>query len=346
MRKPTVAITMGDPAGVGPEVCLRLLQDASVAASVRCVVFGDARVLEECSRAVGVHFDAPVLRAGESRGGKKAPWSLPQTGGHCVVDWEVFERDGFAPGVVSAQTGAAAFFYVERGIEAALDGRVDAIATAPIHKEALYAAGIRFPGHTEIFAARTGAEKACMFQYSDEVRASFVTTHVGYAEVPALLTRERIVDVIALTADAMRRIRGSEPRMVVLGLNPHAGEHGLFGAGEEERLIAPAVEEAKRRGYSVEGPIPPDTAFIPAKRRSTDAFVCMYHDQGHIPLKALAFDSAVNTTLGLPIVRTSVDHGTACDIAWTGKAHPGSLIAAVHLAARLSRTPGNPQTVF
>jgi 4-hydroxythreonine-4-phosphate dehydrogenase len=164
---------------------------------------------------------------------------------------------------------------------------------------------------------------------------TFVTVHVGYAEVPQLLTQERILDVIELTAEAMRRLHGRDPRLVVCGLNPHAGEHGLFGQREEERLIVPAIEAARARGLNVEGPLPPDTAFLPWKRRATDAFVCMYHDQGHIPVKALAFDSAVNTTLGLPIIRTSVDHGTACDIAWQGKARPDSLYAALRLATRL-----------
>jgi 4-phospho-D-threonate 3-dehydrogenase / 4-phospho-D-erythronate 3-dehydrogenase len=244
--------------------------------------------------------------------------------------------EDFTPWVVSARTGAAAYRYVERSIEAALAGQVAGVATAPLNKEALHAAGIRFPGHTEIFAEKTGAARACMFQYSDEVRASFVTVHCGYAEVPGLLTQERIVDVIELTAEAMRRIRGTNPKLAVLGLNPHAGEHGLFGNGEEEKIILPAIEAARARGLTVEGPLPPDTAFLPAKRRATDAFICMYHDQGHIPLKALAFDTAVNTTLGLPIIRTSVDHGTACDIAWQGKATGSSLFEAVRLAAQLS----------
>ena len=191
-------------------------------------------------------------------------------------------------------------------------------------------------GHTEIFAARTNAARSCMMQYSEEITCSFVTTHVGYAEVPRLLTRERILDVIELTAAALQRIRGRAPKLAVCGLNPHAGEHGLFGEREEERIIIPAIDAARARGIDVEGPLPADTAFITAKRRATDASVCMYHDQGHIPVKALAFDSAVNTTLGLPIIRTSVDHGTALDIAWQGRANPGSLFAAVSLACKLA----------
>jgi 4-hydroxythreonine-4-phosphate dehydrogenase len=253
-----------------------------------------------------------------------------------VLDVFGFDAEDFTPGQVSAKTGAAGYRYVEKSISAALAKQVAAVATAPLNKEALHAAGIMYPGHTEIFAEKTGAASACMFQFSEEVRASFVTVHVGYHEVPALITRERILEVIELTAAAMRRIRGREPKLCVLGLNPHAGEHGLFGQKEEERFILPAVQAACEKGLQVEGPIPPDTAFIPAKRWAVDAFICMYHDQGHIPLKALAFDSAVNTTLGLPIIRTSVDHGTACDIAWQGKANAGSLFEAVKLAVKLA----------
>jgi 4-hydroxythreonine-4-phosphate dehydrogenase len=223
---------------------------------------------------------------------------------------------------------------VENAINAALSGQVAAVTTAPLNKEALHAAEIPYPGHTEIFASLTHAQRSCMLQYSSEVRCVFATTHLPYAEVPAALTQERILDTLELGAQAMRRIRKSEPQIGVLGLNPHAGEHGLFGK-EEETVIAPAIEAARENGFEVEGPIPPDTAFLPTKRRETDLFVCMYHDQGHIPLKALCFDEAVNITLGLPIVRTSVDHGTALDIAGQGKANPNSLYEAVKLALKL-----------
>lgn len=329
MSKPLIAVTMGDPAGVGPEVCLQLLANEAVRDFATPVVFGDARLLARCARQTGLPAPRRIVSEiewAEACAGIEEP---------AVLDLFGFDAEDFTPGVVSARTGAAAYRYVERSIEAALAGQVAGVATAPLNKEALHAAGIRFPGHTEIFAEKTGAARACMFQYSDEVRASFVTVHCGYAEVPGLLTKERIVDVIELTAEAMRRIRGTNPKLAVLGLNPHAGEHGLFGNGEEEKIILPAIEAARARGLTVEGPLPPDTAFLPAKRRSTDAFICMYHDQGHIPLKALAFDTAVNTTLGLPIIRTSVDHGTACDIAWQGKATGSSLFEAVRLAAKL-----------
>lgn len=325
-----IAITMGDPAGVGPEVCLHLLADSDVAALCTPVVFGDAAVLRECARRTGLA--APREIVSESEWAERcATLDTP-----CVLDLAGFDAAEFAPGTVSARTGAAAFRYVQRAIDAALAGQVAAVATAPLNKEALHLAGHDFPGHTEIFAARTGAARSCMMQYSEEITCTFVTVHVGYAEVPALLTQERILEVIELTVEGLQRIRGRVPKIVVCGLNPHAGEHGLFGEREEERIIAPAIDAARARGYQVEGPLPPDTAFLPWKRASTDAFVCMYHDQGHIPVKALAFDCAVNTTLGLPIIRTSVDHGTALDIAWQGKANPSSLVHAVRLAARLA----------
>jgi len=256
-----------------------------------------------------------------------------------VLDLQCIGADAITPGKVSAACGEAAFRYIIASIEAGLTGEVDAIATAPLNKEAMHAAGHKYPGHTEIFAERMKAERSCMTFVSDELTCSLVTVHVGYAEVPRLLTRERILEVIELTVAALQRLRGRAPRLAVLGLNPHAGEHGLFGAREEEQFIIPAIEAARAKGFAVEGPLPPDTAFLPGRRKDTDAFICLYHDQALIPLKALAFDSAVNTTLGLPVIRTSVDHGTAFDIAWQGQANPGSLFAAVRLAVKLAKRP-------
>ena len=321
MTLPKIAVTMGDPAGVGPEVCLRLLQDEAIARLCTPIVFGSAAVLEQA--AVQCWLDKPG----------KVVAGLSEADSPCVLDIGAIGLDDFTTGAVNAATGRAAFTYIEDAINAALSGQIAAVTTAPINKVALHAADIPFPGHTEIFAAKTHAPRYCMLQYSSEVRAVFVTTHVGYAEVPGLLTKAAILDTIELGAQAMRRIRGGGPRIVVLGLNPHAGENGLFGR-EEQVAIIPAIESARKLGLNVEGPVPPDTAFLPAKRRETDLFVCMYHDQGHIPLKALCFDEAVNTTLGLPIVRTSVDHGTALDIAGLGQANPNSLFEAVKLALK------------
>lgn len=321
MTLPKIAVTMGDPAGVGPEVCLRLLQDEAIARLCTPIVFGSAAVLEQAA------VQCCVAKPGKVVAG------LSEADSPCVLDIGAIGLDDFTTGAVNAATGRAAFTYIEDAINAALSGQIAAVTTAPINKVALHAADIPFPGHTEIFAAKTHAPRYCMLQYSSEVRAVFVTTHVGYAEVPGLLTKAAILDTIELGAQAMRRIRGGDPRIVVLGLNPHAGENGLFGT-EEQVAIIPAIESARKLGLNVEGPVPPDTAFLPAKRRETDLFVCMYHDQGHIPLKALCFDEAVNTTLGLPIVRTSVDHGTALDIAGLGQANPNSLFEAVKLALK------------
>jgi len=324
---------MGDPAGIGPELCLRLLDHAETTRVATPIVFGDTGILRRVAQKLSLPFAAPVIPYAEwaARG------SISQA---AVVDFAAIEAGEVIPGQVDARCGDAAYRYVIGAIDAALAGQVDAVATAPLHKEALHAAGHDFPGHTEIFVTRMRAEKSCMMLTAPEITCSLVTVHVGLGEVAALLTTERIREVIDLTASAMRRLRGREPRLAVCGLNPHAGEGGLFGQQEEERIIAPAVEAARATGLTIEGPLSPDTAFLPERRRRTDAYVCMYHDQGLIPLKALAFDSAINTTLGLPVVRTSVDHGTAFDIAWQGVANPSSLYEAVRLAAMLCVADG------
>ncbi|MGN6544005.1 MAG: 4-hydroxythreonine-4-phosphate dehydrogenase PdxA [Aureliella sp.] len=328
---PRIGLTMGDPAGVGPEIVLSVLGDRAVTGHCHLIVFGDAAVLERCAAVTGQTFDCQVVPL--------AQWQRDssQVTGSAVIDCGSISADQFQPGIVSAATGEASYQYIQRAIDAALAGHIAAVTTAPINKEALHAAGHLYPGHTEMFAERAGAERACMLQFSPEITCSFVTVHCGYAEVPSLLTEQRVLDVIELTAQALERLRGPNPKLVVCGLNPHAGEHGLFGDREEERIIIPAIERARGEGLDIEGPLPPDTAFLPWKRQATDAYICMYHDQGHIPVKALAFDSAVNTTLGISIIRTSVDHGTACDIAWQGKARTSSLRAALDVAIKLAK---------
>ena len=225
MSLPRIAITMGDPAGVGPELCLRLLADERVRAVCAPLIYGDLGVLARVAR--------------------QLDW--PQPDPALVNDLRAINAEAVVPGLVSAECGRAAYRYVTAAIDDALAGRVNAIATGPINKEALHAAGIPFPGHTEILADRTRSAKTCMMLTSDAITCSLVTVHVGYREVPALLTRERILDTIELTAAAMRKLRGREPRLTVCGLNPHAGEHGLFGDGEEERIIAPAIETRGQR---------------------------------------------------------------------------------------------------
>lgn len=316
MTLPRIAVTMGDPAGIGPELCLRLLAQAEVARVCTPLIFGDAGVLRRVAEKLALPFAPGAVR-----------------------DLAAIDAAEVVPGQVDARCGEAAYRYVVAAIDAALAGKVAAVVTAPLHKEALHAAGHDFPGHTEIFATRLRAGRTCMMLTAPEITCSLVTTHVGLGEVAALLTTARIREVIDLTADAMRRLRGRAPRLAVCGLNPHAGEGGLFGQREEERIIAPAVAAARAAGLEIEGPLPPDTAFLPERRARTDAYVCMYHDQGLIPLKALAFDSAINITLGLPIIRTSVDHGTAFDIAWQGRANPASLLEAVRLAMCLRNNP-------
>jgi 4-hydroxythreonine-4-phosphate dehydrogenase len=314
MSLPRIAITMGDPAGVGPELCLRLLTNERVRTVCVPIIFGDLRVLAR----VAQHLD----------------WPRPDP--VLVQDLRIVDAARVEPGQVSAACGRAAYQYVTSAIGAALSGAVDAIATGPLHKEALHAAGLPFPGHTEILADQTKSDRVCMMLTSDAITCALVTVHVGYRYVPGLLTRERVLDTIELTAAAMARLRGRKARLTVCGLNPHAGEHGLFGDGEEERIIGPAIADALAKGIDAHGPLPPDTAFLPKYRQGTDAFICMYHDQGLIPLKALAFEEAVNVTLGLPIIRTSVDHGTAFDIAWRGVADASSFVKAVELAAKLA----------
>jgi 4-hydroxythreonine-4-phosphate dehydrogenase len=262
-------------------------------------------------------------------------WRREGATGPAVVDCRAVDASAVRPGTIDAACGRAAFTYIETAIDAARAGHVAAIATAPIHKEAFHQGGVPFPGHTELFAARTGTPRFCMLLASDELAVGFVTMHNSVAEISGKLSVERVLEVIELTAEAVHRLRGRLPRVTVCGLNPHAGEHGLFGL-EETEFIMPAILRAADQGLEVGGPEPPDTAFLPEVRARTDAYVAMYHDQGHIPFKMLSFETGVNITLGLPIVRTSVDHGTAFDIAWQGIAKPTSLIQAINYAVRLA----------
>ena len=325
MNHPKIAVTMGDPAGVGPEICLELLGNKRVSEHCVPIVFGDADVLSRCAEKTGKLKPYKEITRAE----------LNMADAPSVLSLDGIDIDQLTPGSISEATGHATYRYLESAITACRRSEVDAVTTAPANKTALHQAGITQPGQTEIFAEHTGTDTFCMMLTSDVLTCSFVTVHVGYHEVAGMLTTERILEVIELTYRSMKHLRNREPQLAVCGLNPHAGEEGLFGNSEEELIIAPAIERARSLGMRIEGPLPPDTAFLPERRAVTDAFICMYHDQGHIPLKALAFDRAVNCTLGLPIVRTSVDHGTALDIAWQGKAGAESLIEAVILAARM-----------
>ncbi len=332
MRLPTIAISMGDPAGIGPELCLKALSNAELRAICLPVIYGDCSILRQVEEKCGPRVELTALNDGALIGS--------QNDRCCVVENDnshQLENVGkIIPGVINEVTGRASFGYVEGAIRDALAGHVDSVVTCPINKEAWNAAGIKYPGHTELFAEQFSSDQYCMMMTSDRLSCSLVTTHIGYAEVPCQLTTARIEEVIQLSHDALFRMRGRPPKIVVLGLNPHAGENGLFGNQEEQKVILPAIETARTKGIDVVGPLPPDTAFLPARLRETDCHVCMYHDQGLIPFKTLAFDIGVNVTLGLSSVRTSVDHGTALDIAWTGQADPSSLYSAIKLAARLA----------
>lgn len=329
MKRPVLGLTMGDPAGIGPELCLRALREPSVLAQCVPVIFGDAGILRRISSAGLAKIECPILSFAQSE--KVGRLETP-----AIIDCAALDAAEIVPGKVSAACGKAGFVFIEQAIHAAMQKRIDGVVTAPIHKEALSLAGVTYPGHTEIFTALTGAKRSCMMLRSEALTVSMVTTHIGYADVPKKLSIERVLDVIELTAEAMQSILRRAPRLGICGLNPHAGEHGLFGAQEEERFVIPAVQRATAKGIELTGPLPPDAAFTSAQRKRFDAIVTLYHDQGHIPFKMLAFETGVNVTLGLPIVRTSVDHGTAFDIAWKGVADPQSLYAAIRVAVELT----------
>jgi 4-phospho-D-threonate 3-dehydrogenase / 4-phospho-D-erythronate 3-dehydrogenase len=328
MSLPRIGVTCGDPAGIGPELMLRLLVESAVLERCAPVVFADAAVLARVAAVCALPAPPRVVPL--------SAWKAGQAGdGPLVVDCATLDADAVYPGRVAGACGWAAYVYIEECTRAVMAGRLDAMATGPIHKEAIHLAGVPFPGHTEILTALTNARSSCMLLTSEALSVSFVTTHIGYAEVPRRLSVERIFEVIGLSAGALRALRGREPRLLVCGLNPHAGEHGLFGDREEERLIAPAIAAAHDNGMLIEGPVSPDAAFLPSRIKATDCIVCMYHDQGHIPFKHIAWDSGVNVTLGLPIIRVSVDHGTAFDIAWQGLADPRRLYHVMEIAVRL-----------
>ncbi|HYG22215.1 MAG TPA: 4-hydroxythreonine-4-phosphate dehydrogenase PdxA [Verrucomicrobiae bacterium] len=335
--RPVLGLTMGDPAGIGPEICLRALSEPSVLDQCVPVLFGDAGVLDKVSRlALGSAAHAPRLLTLEE-------WERTAITDAAVVDCRAIDAAAVEPGRISAACGRAGYVYIEQAIRSALRGQIAGVVTAPIHKEALNLSGIPHPGHTEIFTALTGSRRSCMMLRSEVITVSMVTTHIGYLDVESKLSVERVLNVIELTAEAMRWMLRREPRIGVCGLNPHAGEHGLFGRREEEEIVEPAVKKARESGIDATGPLVPDAAFTKNQRARFDAIVTLYHDQGHIPFKMLAFDTGVNITLGLPIIRTSVDHGTAFDIAWRGTADPSSLFEAIRVAVELSEGRQEPR---
>ena len=332
MRKPII-ISMGDPAGIGPEIILKALLQGEIDQLDRPVlVAGDVTVLRQAAKVLAVKASvAPgeqdalqIFRCGERR--------LP------VQTLSALSVEGWQFGVAaSLAAGTAMAAYVEWGLRHCLDDQAAALVTCPISKAAINAAGVHFPGHTELLAERCGCAKVVMMLAGERLRVCLVTTHLGYRAVPAALSEADIFATLQIVDRALREDFGiKQPRLGVLALNPHAGEGGLFGS-EEQELIAPAIRRAQTAGIRVTGPHSADTYFHFAVQGAADAVICMYHDQGLIPLKLLHFDDAVNVTLGLPIVRTSVDHGTAYDLAGTGQASPASLIAALRMADKMAR---------
>jgi 4-hydroxythreonine-4-phosphate dehydrogenase len=324
--RPVLAITMGDPAGIGPEIVLKALAHADVFARCRPLVIGNQRILERAAGWLGPIPQFDVV-ADPARGAY-------QPGRVTLLDLENAAPDGIPVGEESAAAGAAAVAYVFRACDLAIAGKVDAVVTAPLNKAAMHLAGYEYAGHTELLTERTGAERVSMLLIGPNLRIVHVSTHVALADAITSVTPQRVGDVIQIAHDACRALGIARPRIAVAGLNPHASEGGIFGNEEAER-IQPAIHAARARGLDVSDPQPPDTVFLRATRGAYDIVVAQYHDQGHIPMKLLAFDSGVNVSYGLPIIRTSVDHGTAFDIAGKGIAEESSLLAAIDVALQM-----------
>ena len=319
---------MGDAAGIGPEIIVKALADKELYEVARPVVFGDKKIME---RAVGIVGASLTCRA----------ISEPAQGGKEYGVIDIIDLDNLPADLpfsqVDARAGKAAYEYIEKAVSYAMKEEIHAIVTAPLNKEALNLGGNHYPGHTEILGALTGQKDYSMMLVGGPLRVIHVTTHVAFSKVPELVKKERVLRVIKLADEALKMLGIAEPRIAVAGLNPHSGEHGLFG-NEDEREIAPAVAEAKALGMDVTGPVPPDTVFYQAAiKHEFDMVVVMYHDQGHIPIKVLGFETGVNVTVGLPCIRTSVDHGTAFAIAGQGIADSRSMTESLLLGAQMAK---------
>jgi 4-phospho-D-threonate 3-dehydrogenase / 4-phospho-D-erythronate 3-dehydrogenase len=324
----TIGITMGDPSGVGPEIILKSFENDKVRNS-RIIVIGDYNVM----LAAFNMLEIKSFRLNRVSNVSECKYSYDLLN---ILDLHLIGMNELHPGKVQASSGNSAFECIREAVVLAKNKDIDAIATAPLNKEALHLAGHNFPGHTEILAFLTDTTDYAMLLYDKKLSVIHVSTHVPLIKAIKSIRRERVEKVIELANDYMKRICGMQPRIAVAGLNPHAGENGLFG-DEEIREIAPAVKNMRARGINVEGPFPPDTIFLQALKGRYDIVVAMYHDQGHIPLKLIGFDSGVNVSAGLPFIRTSVDHGTAFEIAWLGKANEESMINAIKLAIKLAQ---------
>jgi 4-hydroxythreonine-4-phosphate dehydrogenase len=322
-----IAVTMGDPAGIGPEIIIKSLAEGELAGTP-AVVVGCLETLQRI-QSMGITPAAelrPIKAVSEAR---FAPGIIN------VIDEPLADPRALIPGQVQAQAGDLAYRCVKRATELALAGDVQGIATAPLNKEALHLAGHMYPGHTELLATLTHSKDYAMVLYTDKLKVIHVSTHIALRKFLDTLNTQRIETVIGLADSFLKRVGYTAPRIAVAGVNPHAGENGLFG-DEEITTVAPAIKAARARGLDVYGPCPPDTVFLQAWEGQYDMVVAMYHDQGHIPLKLLGFYDGVNITAGLPFIRTSADHGTAFDIAWTGKAKSESMAVSIKLAIQLA----------
>ena len=325
MEKPIIAVTMGDPAGIGPEIVAKSIADKATFDVARCIVIGDKKVMEKAIKIVGADLKVNVVES-------------PADGDYSygvlnMIDLDNIDMSRFEYGKINAMCGQAAFDYIKKSIEITMDKQADAVATTPINKESLHAAEVDFIGHTEIFGALTGtADPLTMFE-TNGLRVFFLTRHKSLRDMLDDIKKDRIIDYVERCTDALIRLGVKEGTMAVAGLNPHSGEHGLFG-WEEVKEIAPAVEELKERGFNVAGPVPADSVFHQAAQGRFNSVLSLYHDQGHIATKTLDFDRTISITNGMPILRTSVDHGTAFDIAGKGLAGAVSMEEAIRLAAK------------
>ena len=323
-----IAVTMGDPAGIGPEIIIKSLVEGKLNGAP-VVVVGCAQTLR---RVLSLEITPRAeLRIIDNPG--QAQFS---PGTINVIDEPLADPEGLRVGEVQAQAGDLAYRCIKRATELAMAGEVFAIATAPLNKEALHLAGHNFPGHTEMLAHLTQTKDYAMVLYTDKLKVIHISTHVALRKFLDTLNQPRVETVIGIADSFLRRVGFSNPRIAVAGVNPHAGENGLFG-DEEIRIVGPAVEAMKAKGLNVTGPCPPDTVFMQCHEGQFDMVVAMYHDQGHIPLKLLGFYDGVNITAGLPFIRTSADHGTAFDIAWTGKAKSDSMATSIELAMQIAQ---------
>ena len=332
MTRPTIAITMGDPAGIGPEVIMKALAKPETRAICNALVIGDANRLRKAGKIVGERLEIDALR--EADDAKFASGTVQCLDLNLVPDDLPF-------GEMSATAGEAAYRFIERAVQVVQAGSAQAICTAPLSKEALHAAGHKYPGHTELLAYLTGTREVSMMLVSSKLRVIHVTTHIGLLDAIDKIEPGLVERVITRGHEVLVRAGLTNPKIGVCAINPHAGENGLFGRGEEATKIAPAIEACQRRGWDVRGPLPADTLFFLAGRGDYDMVVAMYHDQGHGPIKVLGLEAGVNITVGLPVIRTSVDHGTAFDIAGKGVADERSLIEALRQAAELAPKRGS-----